>query len=358
VNIDVATLAGVVREVFELDVLALKPGNVSTAAPGHGMAAADFITSATAVAPVIVARGLTVGARILAAVEATRAAVGCNTNLGIILLAAPLIQALEHDAAASLRERLGVVLARLDREDARLAYAAIRLAAPGGLGRAAEHDVASAPEVPLLVAMQHARDRDRIARQYATAYEDVFEFGRRRYADYALRWSSERWAMTGCYMAIASAWPDSHVERKCGHGRASDVQRRMQAVAKAFEACENPQAATAMLLRFDGELKREGVNPGTSADLAVASALVHRFETLLCGQPSVPGTAESGGLRRDNPSQQPVGRGESSRGEWGNRARISDHFGENGRSIPMRMIGEMDRLAPDAADSRLEADRL
>ncbi len=56
-------------------------------------------------------------------------------------------------------------------EDAREVYAAIRLAAPGGLGRAVEQDVADEPTVTLLEVMRLAADRDDIAREYATGFE-------------------------------------------------------------------------------------------------------------------------------------------------------------------------------------------
>jgi triphosphoribosyl-dephospho-CoA synthase len=73
-----------------LDVLALKPGNVGVHGAGHGMQALDFLRSARAAAPAIAAEKASVGERIHAAIAATRAAAGVNTNLGIVLLAAPL----------------------------------------------------------------------------------------------------------------------------------------------------------------------------------------------------------------------------------------------------------------------------
>ena len=76
-----------------LDVLALKPGNVGVHGAGHGMQAVDFLRSARAAAPAIAAEQASVGERIHAAIAATRAAVGVNTNLGIVLLAAPLAHA-------------------------------------------------------------------------------------------------------------------------------------------------------------------------------------------------------------------------------------------------------------------------
>src|SRR5215472_13524039 len=91
------------------------------------------------------------GARILGAVEATLAAVGTNTNLGIILLCAPLALAAET-GRAELRAALAEVLDELDLEDARLAFAAIDRAAPGGLGRVARNDV----RAPATVTLRHA----------------------------------------------------------------------------------------------------------------------------------------------------------------------------------------------------------
>ena len=90
----------------ELD--APKPGNVHVFADGHRMTAADFVRSAQAAAGPLTASGARVGLRILRAVEATHAAVGTNTNLGIILLCAPLAAAAEHqpaDLRGALAER-------------------------------------------------------------------------------------------------------------------------------------------------------------------------------------------------------------------------------------------------------------
>jgi len=87
----------------ELD--APKPGNVHVFADGHRMTAADFERSAEAAAGPLAAAGARVGKRILGAVEATDAAVGANTNLGIVLLCAPLAAAAETQRQASGRQR-------------------------------------------------------------------------------------------------------------------------------------------------------------------------------------------------------------------------------------------------------------
>ena len=63
-------------------------------------------------------------------------------------------------------------------EDAVLAYRAIRLASPGWARAGASSTTwPTSPTVTLLEAMRAAAGRDRIARQYATGFADVFDLG-------------------------------------------------------------------------------------------------------------------------------------------------------------------------------------
>jgi triphosphoribosyl-dephospho-CoA synthase len=266
----------VVSDAFEAACLAeldaLKPGNVHRHAPAHGMSALDFERSATAAAPSMGEPGLSVGERILRGVEATRAAVGCNTNLGIVLLCAPLAQAaLRRSPGQGLRDALAEVLAALDVADASLAFRAIRLAAPGGLGSSPRHDVRDEPSVTLLEAMREAASRDRIARQYVTEFADVFRIGITRLDSLHVRGLSESWTITGTYLAFLASFNDSHVLRKFGRARATAVRQKARELDRRLRAGESPSSLRADLIAFDGALKAEGLNPGTSADLTVAS---------------------------------------------------------------------------------------
>ncbi len=85
-----ATIAEAYLAACRAELAAIKPGNVHVHAAGHRMSVADFEASAALSAPPLTAPGARVGARIEAAVAATRAGVGQNTNLGIVLLCAPL----------------------------------------------------------------------------------------------------------------------------------------------------------------------------------------------------------------------------------------------------------------------------
>jgi hypothetical protein len=88
----------------ELDVAVRKPGNVSRVSPGHGMQWGIVQRQRSASAEPLFRTGARVGERIEAAVAATSAAVGCNTNLGILLLCAPVARC-DRAAARDSRSR-------------------------------------------------------------------------------------------------------------------------------------------------------------------------------------------------------------------------------------------------------------
>ena len=267
-------LAASLAKACRLDVVAFKPGNVSLWAPGHGMNAEDFLRSARVAVPCLTMPQARVGERIETAVAATRAALGCNTNLGIVLLLAPLAAAVQCIAAGDLRGRLARVLATLDRTDAVACFRAICMAQPAGLGQVAAADVRETPDIDLLSAMGLAAARDRIAAAYVSDYQEVFELGVPALVAARQRWRSLPWATTACYLRLLAASPDTHIARKWGMRLAMEVCARARAVESTLKACENPRAAVAPLRAFDDELKSRGVNPGTSADLTVACVAV------------------------------------------------------------------------------------
>jgi triphosphoribosyl-dephospho-CoA synthase len=272
------------REAFlhacRLDVEATKPGNVSVESAGHGMTSAQFIESAEAAAGALFIQGAPVGTRILDAVTRTREAVGCNTNLGIVLLAGPLATALDEPGcvatAAAWHAATERVLANLDLDDARAAYRAIALANPGGLADAPEQSVHAAPTVDLRAAMTLAALRDSIARQYANGFSDVFDTGLAA----ARKWPSrtpDAIVTLDVFLTFLGRWPDSHIVRKHGETVAQSVTREARLWHEDWRAAltgpaEGPDALR--LSAWDAGLKARGINPGTSADLTVATLFV------------------------------------------------------------------------------------
>jgi len=266
----------------ELD--ALKPGNVHRFRNEDvGMSVADFETSARVAAPALAAPGLSVGARIRRSVEATIDAVGHNTNLGIVLLSAPLASAVLDDATGDLRSRLAKVLARLSVADARETYAAIRYAKPGGLGEARAHDVGGEPDVTLLEAMEAAEGRDRIAWNYTHDFADIFELGLPRLQRAVAQSISAPQAATAVYLGFLAALPDTLVARKFGIAQAIEVQEEAEALAARLGDLVDPKTIEPDLLAFDRSLKARGLNPGTSADLTVATLFAASLQALELG---------------------------------------------------------------------------
>ena len=251
----------------ELD--ALKPGNVHRYASGHGMRVEDVEASAEASAPFVTQQGARIGARILGAVAATRARVGQNTNLGIVLLCAPLAAAAERD------ESLEQTLAALDVTDAQNAFAAISLAQPAGLGAAPQHDVTAPVTASLRAAMQAAAHRDLIARQYDNAFADVLGPGLSQWRAAREAGANPAQAASDVCLAFLSRWPDTHIARKWGFETAQAVQREAAAILPSL-APHGP-ARIARLLAWDADLKARGLNPGACADLTVATLFVARL---------------------------------------------------------------------------------
>lgn len=276
-----SALAAAFKSACLAELETLKPGNVHIFADGHGMTLQDFVHSAEAAADVIAAPELGVGQRILVAIEATWDKVGCNTNLGIVLLCAPLLQAVLHGQGATLRERLQQVLRELTVADAELAFQAILRASPAGLGESPHHDVHAQPRVSLLEAMREAEARDRIAWQYAHDFADVFDLGVATYRQALTRWERPIWAAGAVYLNFLAAFPDTHIMRKHGAETARAIQQQAAGHAKSLLELDNPKLYQRTLLDYDAELKERGINPGTSADLTVATLLAVRLEELL-----------------------------------------------------------------------------
>lgn len=255
------------RAACHAELAALKVGNVHRHSAGHGMEVVHFEKAAAAAAPFLATPGVRVGTRIEEAVAASLKATGLNANLGIVLLCAPLAAAAER--AGPLRENLAAVLDDLDLNDAQAAFRGIAAANPGGLGRHGEHDVAAPATIGLKTAMALAAERDRVARQYVTGYADIFDIGLPRYAELC---GAEPEARTeAVHLAFMAAFPDSHIARKFGLETAEGVQAEAAELAARVDFRAPATTRHPALGAFDASLKERGLNPGTSADLTVAT---------------------------------------------------------------------------------------
>ncbi len=250
------------------EATARKAGNVHPRCSFADLTYADFVVSAVAIAPVFAAGHRDgVGPLVLHAIEATRRVVPSNTNLGIVLLLAPMAAAAP---AGTLHDTLPAVLDSLTVEDARLVYEAIRIAVPGGMGEVAEQDVHAEPTLPLREVMALAAERDLIARQYVNGFREVLDEGVPMLMNGIETWGTLEDAIVGTHLELLARHPDSLIARKCGPAVAAEASRRARAVLDA--GWPDDHGGQQRFADFDAWLRADGNrrNPGTTADLVTA----------------------------------------------------------------------------------------
>jgi len=256
-----------------LDIAIPKPGNVHRGADFADATFLDFAVSAVAIAPAM-ARGASqpVGETIFQAIQATREVVQTNTNLGIVLLLAPL--AAVPPEVAPIRTGIADRLQALTPHDSQLIYDAVRLAEPGGLGSSSQMDVRHDAAPPsILDAMRWAADRDSVARQYARNFSDLWESICPRLDESCQAWGLPL-GIIDTYVATLAEMPDSLIGRKLGFEAARAASARAAAVRDAGrpDSAAYRQALSDLdfWLRSDGNRR----NPGTTADLVTAALFV------------------------------------------------------------------------------------
>lgn len=259
------------------EACARKVGNVHRYRDFEKTTLNDFLLSAVAIREAF-STEQSVGKMILEAVTTTQNVVGQNTNLGIILVLAPLACCRPH---LSIQVDIRRVLNELSVDDCRKVYQAIRLAKPGGLGNAHNQDVADEPTTTLLEAMVLAADRDQIARQYASGFQDVLQFGLPVFEIAFSRWQSIEAAIIELQLQWMAREPDTLITRKCGLFVAQDVQRRALQVQE-LGGIKTAQGRVAGRV-FDTYLRSDGnrLNPGTTADLIAAVLFIALRERIV-----------------------------------------------------------------------------
>jgi triphosphoribosyl-dephospho-CoA synthase len=285
-----------VMRACHADVEALKPGNVAIGASAHRMTAEDFLRSAEAVVAPLTDPHLALGERIEAAVGATVTAVGCNTNLGIVLLLAPMADAARRAArsarprsgqgapAGGWREHLLAVLASTTVADGAAAARAIVHAHPAGLGTAPEADVSAGdPAGPgfhhtLYEAMALAATRDQIAYQYVSGYAAVLDMAA-AFAKLRRAGATREDAVTATYLHQLASQPDTHIARTHGEAVATQVSQQARDAIAGMPAPPHwmPAHIRRLAVLHDALLARR-INPGTTADLVVAAVFARELD--------------------------------------------------------------------------------
>ncbi len=113
----------------------------------------------------------------------------------------------------------------------------------------------------------------------------MFDLGIPRHAVAAAHSSDPRMATLAVHLGFMSRFPDSHIVRKHGGAAAEDVRRAAQRFDALLQAAGDAASLSGdflhELLAWDEDLKARGLNPGTTADLTVATLFAVRLQSVL-----------------------------------------------------------------------------
>ncbi len=274
-----------------LEACAPKPGSVNRHNDFTDASLEDFMISAIAIGPSLEnAADTSIGQTIWRAIQDTQRWVHSNTNLGMVLLLAPLVktcltnekivggEASPKIVDEDFRKTLNGILDSLTVEDARFAFAAIRLANPGRLGKVSSSDVTQEPSLTLLQAMQLAQDRDSIAREYVSGFKITFETGLPALRESVSQVRDVSSAVVQTFLTILARVPDTLIARKRGLDTASQISKRARQVLEAG-GIFTPEGRIE-LSSMDRELRDDShtLNPGTTSDLTAAAIFLALIE--------------------------------------------------------------------------------
>ena len=259
------------------DIELIKPGNVNLLSPHKDTKAQDYLDSATLSSKELFNQNHSLGKRILESVKVTRSQVNVNTNLGIILLCAPVIQSYIDFNALDLRDCIKKTLSATSVKDTHDLCAAINISSPGGLGDSDMYDTVSYPNISIKQIMDYSKEYDRISYQYSHNFTDIFDFIIPKLEFLNQRYESLDISLSLLFIEILAKIPDSHISRKFGDKIAKKTSNNAYDLLKILNREYDPDYLAKALNNLDYEYKKKGINPGTTADLLVASLMIYKI---------------------------------------------------------------------------------
>ena len=259
------------------DIELIKPGNVNIKSPHSDTNAEDYLESSLLSSKELFKPDYSLGERILNSIKITRSKIKTNTNLGIILLCAPIIHACIYFNNLTMREGIKKTLSSSTVKDTQDLCMAINISAPGGLGTREIYDTASKPTVNILEIMNHSASYDRISYQYSHDYSDIFDFIIPRLVFLNKKHNSLDISLSLMFIEILAKIPDSHISRKFDDKIAKKTSNNASDLLKILDREYSPDYLADRLNNLDYEYKKKGINPGTTADLLVASLMIYKI---------------------------------------------------------------------------------
>jgi len=266
-----------IKFVCDTEIKSLKPGNVHRYSEGHGMNLKDFLKSSLIISKCLTKNNLDLGKKILISVNEIQNKIKKNTNLGIILMLSPIATIVQEEGVISKEELLKKIKSLIKKQNIKNSipiFKAISLTSPGGLGFSKKYDVNEPPNTNLYKAMEFAKKKDLIARQYCNGFEDIYKIGIPAYKKFYNKWGKVDWALTGVYLTFLKKFNDSHIVRNKGNKIATSIKKEAKKYYFFLKRNKNLTKIKKKLLIFDKKLKSKRINPGTTADLTVATLLL------------------------------------------------------------------------------------
>ena len=193
------------------------------------------------------------------------------------MLCAPIIHALVEYKGSDLREAIIKTIDDATPDDTIKICKAINISSPGGLGDASEYDTKSLPNVKLREIMSYSAGYDRISYQYHNNFKDILDFILPKLDKNMAKYESTDISISITFLEILSKIPDSHISRKLGEEIAKKTSNHVNDLLKIQDKDCSEDYLVKQLNDLDYEYKKKGINPGTTADLLVASLMIHRI---------------------------------------------------------------------------------
>ncbi len=270
-----------------------KPGNVHRTRDFPDMVFEDFLISGIVIGDTIkkaANRGhkygggsldkIEVGKLIKEAVVETDKWIANNTNLGIIMLLTPLSAAAGmSNNIDELQDNVDLIMRATTPYDAVNLYDAINIADAGGMGEKDELDVGSEnakdqlieKDINMYDVLDLSAQWDMLAYELTKAMPITFEIGFPTFNG-VKQTNSINNATVQAFLTILSIYPDTLISRKYDVETAQKVSDDARLIIAEGGILSNK--GVQMIDKFDKDLTKKNLNPGTTADLTASSVMV------------------------------------------------------------------------------------
>jgi triphosphoribosyl-dephospho-CoA synthase len=258
-----------------LEASSEKPGNVTPTRSFSNLRFEHFLLGGAVIGHVLrTIPNESVGKTIHRMASETIDLCGTNVNLGIILLFVPLAKILRSQGRLTKVGALRI-LHGLTVRDAEWAYSAIRKTRPAGMGKLNSHDFRRKPRITLFRAMELAKDRDSVAREYATGFSILRTIAYPFLRTQIRSGLGAGAAVVQTYLYLLSRVPDTLIIRKRDEKTAGKISQEAASIMNSGGV--RTGNGRRRIAEFDKKLRTSdhSLNPGTTADLVAAALFVY-----------------------------------------------------------------------------------